>query len=81
MSGDALSKKIEQAIDIIAKQDPDAKHQVCTGWILVTEWSDFSGEKFIATHTSDGLAPWTAIGMMYYSIENDIYENEEDDDD
>lgn len=81
MSGDALSNKIDEVIKVIAKEDAESKNQICTGWILVTEWADFAGERYVATHISDSISPWAATGMLYYSIENDIYESDLEEDD
>jgi hypothetical protein len=79
MSGD-YRKKIDEALHLVAQEDDDGNNQVCTAWIVVAEWVDFKGTRMIQTITSEDLAPWTGYGMLAYSMENDMYSEEEVDD-
>ena len=73
-------KKVEEAIAELNRENDDTGSLICTGYIVVSEWVDFTGAKYIQTNMSEEIAPWTAVGMLSYAIENDIYDVEEADD-
>ena len=85
MAGDAFKKKFDEAIEILAKEDPDGANQICTNWILITEWADFKGQKYILSEANDGMTPWLARGMVseinYEEFEEMADEEEDYEDD
>jgi len=79
--GDEFQKKMEDVLSIVASEDFKKESAVCTGWMLVSEWADFKGEKFVISEMSENLSPWAATGILYYVIENQIYDTEQEDED
>lgn len=80
-SGDEFYKKMEEVMAIIASEDFRKENAVCTGYMVISEWADFKGEKFIVSEISENLAPWTATGILYYVLENQVYESQQEEDD
>lgn len=68
---------INKATRILAKDLEDSENQICTGWVLVSEWSDFEGTRFLMTDVSENMNPWLAKGMLACAEEYS-YNPEED---
>ena len=64
MSGDTFKQQLDKAVELLAKEDPDGGNQICTNWILITEWADFEGKRYLQTLlsslSSSGKAGGTA---------------------
>lgn len=67
---------INKAMRIAAEELDDSESQICTGWVLVSEWSDFEGTRYLMTDVSDNMNPWLAKGMLM-SAEEYSYTPEE----
>jgi len=72
-----FTQAIENAMRILAKELKDSDSQVCTGWVLVSEWSDYSGTRYLMTDVSESMNPWLAKGMLL-SAEEYSYNPEEE---
>jgi hypothetical protein len=72
-----FTEAIEKALRILAKELKDSDSQICTGWVLVSEWSDFEGTRYLMTDVSENMNPWLAKGMLL-SAEEYSYSPEED---
>ena len=72
-----FTQAIENAMRILAKELKDSDSQVCTGWVLVSEWSDYSGTRYLMTDVSESMNPWLAKGMLL-SAEEYSYSPEEE---
>lgn len=59
-----FTEAIEQALRILAEELEDPDNQICTGWVLVSEWSDFEGTRYLMTDVSENMNPWLAKGML-----------------
>jgi hypothetical protein len=68
---------INKAMRIAAQELQDSESQICTGWVLVSEWSDFEGTRYLMTDVSENMNPWLAKGMLL-SAEEYSYSPEED---
>ena len=68
---------INQAMRILAEELEDSESQICTGWVLVSEWSDFEGTRYLMTDVSENMNPWLAKGMLL-AAEEYSYTPEED---
>jgi hypothetical protein len=55
---------IDNAMRILAEELEDSDSQICTGWVLVSEWSDFEGTRYLMTDVSENMNPWLAKGML-----------------
>lgn len=67
---------IDAAMRIAAEELEDSENQICTGWVLVSEWSDFEGTRYLMTDVSENMNPWLAKGMIL-SAEEYSYTPEE----
>jgi len=72
-----LTDSINRAMRILAEDLEDSENQICTGWVLVSEWSDFEGTRYLMTDVSENMNPWLAKGMLL-SAEKYSYTPEED---
>jgi hypothetical protein len=69
---------IDKAMRVLAKELEDSESQICTGWVLVSEWwSDYEGTRYLMTDVSENMNPWLAKGMLI-SAEEYSYVPEED---
>lgn len=59
-----FSDAIEKAMRIVAEDLKDSDSQICTGWVLVSEWSDYNGTRYLMTDVSENMNPWLAKGML-----------------
>ena len=72
-----FTEAIEKATRILAEELEDSDSQICTGWVLVSEWSDYEGTRYLMTDVSENMNPWLAKGMLL-SAEEYSYVPEED---
>ena len=61
--------KVEEALRILVDTDSVGKNYISTNWILISEWADYEGERFLHTQVSDAMTPWNAAGMMQLAEE------------
>ena len=59
-----FSEAVEKAMRILAEELEDSDSQICTGWVLVSEWSDYEGTRYLMTDVSENMNPWLAKGML-----------------
>lgn len=59
-----FTEAVENALRILAEELEDPDNQICTGWVLVSEWSDFEGTRYLMTDVSENMNPWLAKGML-----------------
>lgn len=43
---------------------------VLTGWVVITEWMDTDGEKWLSFNRAEATAPWAAKGMCWEALHN-----------
>ena len=72
-----FTEAIEKAMRILAEELEDSDSQICTGWVLVSGWSDYEGTRYLMTDVSENMNPWLAKGMLL-SAEEYSYVPEED---
>ena len=41
--------KVEEALRILVDTDSVGKNYIATNWILISEWADYEGERFLHT--------------------------------
>lgn len=59
-----FGEAVEGALRVLAESLEDSENQICTGWVLVSEWSDFEGTRYLMTNVSENMNPWLAKGML-----------------
>lgn len=59
-----FQEKIEQALRVLVEEDPDGSNFICANWLIVTEWADYNGTRYLHTEVSSEMTPWNAQGMM-----------------
>jgi len=57
-------EKIEQALRVLVEEDPDGSNYICANWLIITEWADYDGNRYLHTEVSTEMTPWNAYGMM-----------------
>lgn len=57
-------EKIEQALRVLVDEDPEGQNFICSNWVLITEWADYEGTRYLHTEVSEAMTPWNAHGMM-----------------
>lgn len=76
--------KVESALRYLVDTDEDGKDFICSDWILISEWADYNGTRYLHTEVSSEMTPWKAAGMMKladdYNSELTKIEEDEDDD-
>ena len=72
-----FTEAIDKAMRLLAEELDDSESQICTGWVLVSEWSDYEGTRYLMTDVSENMNPWLAKGMLL-SAEEYSYIPEED---
>ena len=60
----AFREKIEEALRILVDEDPEGHNFICANWLIITEWADYEGTRYLHTEVSDAMTPWNAYGMM-----------------
>lgn len=56
--------KIEEALKILVDEDVKGANYICANWLLITEWADYEGSRYLHTEVSEAMTPWNAYGMM-----------------
>lgn len=57
-------EKIEQALRVLIDEDPEGQNFICANWLIITEWADYEGTRYLHTEVSEAMTPWNAEGMM-----------------
>jgi hypothetical protein len=57
-------EKIEQALRVLIEEDPEGSNYICANWLIITEWADYDGTRYLHTEVSEAMTPWNAYGMM-----------------
>lgn len=60
----AFREKIEEALRILVDEDPEGHNFICANWLIITEWADYEGTRYLHTEVSEAMTPWNAHGMM-----------------
>lgn len=55
---------VDDALRMLVDTDEDGKNYIAANWILISEWADFDGNRFLHTEVSESMTPWNAAGMM-----------------
>ena len=55
---------VGDALRLLVDNDKDGKNYIAANWILISEWADYEGNRFLHTEVSESMTPWNAAGMM-----------------
>jgi hypothetical protein len=55
---------MEDAMKALQEIDEDGENFICVNWVLITEWADYEGTRYLHTEVSDEMTPWNAYGMI-----------------
>jgi hypothetical protein len=61
------NRTIDEAVQSIAGA-VSQEGAVCTGWVLVSQWSDVEGSQAFLHQASDGMPPWLERGMLAQAL-------------
>ena len=75
---------VGDALRLLVDDDDNGKNYIAANWILISEWADYEGNRFLHTEVSESMTPWNAAGMMrlaeeYNSELEDAFPMEEED--
>jgi hypothetical protein len=75
---------VGDALRLLVDDDDNGKNYIAANWILISEWADYEGNRFLHTEVSESMTPWNAAGMMrlaeeYNSELIDVLPMEEED--
>jgi hypothetical protein len=59
-----FAKKMEEVIATLITEESETSDYICANWVLITEWADYSGNRYLHTEVSEEMTPWNAYGMM-----------------
>ena len=62
---------VEDALRLLVDTDASGKNYIASGWILISEWADYGGNRFLHTEVSEEMTPWNAAGIMQLAEEYD----------
>lgn len=76
---------IDEALSKQMRDENGDSRYLATNWILVSEWTDYDGNRFLDTQVSDEMTPWNAIGMLRMAeqgmdLNDNIVDDEEESD-
>lgn len=54
--------------DAIQEHAPRGQDAVLTGWVMVAEWIDHQGERWLTKGHSQSTANWAASGMYHEAL-------------
>ena len=55
---------VEDALRLLVDTDSNGKDYIASGWVLISEWADYNGNRFLHTEVSEAMTPWNEAGMM-----------------
>jgi hypothetical protein len=59
-----FTEKMNEVIASLVSEEGDGTDYICANWVLVTEWADYGGNRYLHTEVSEEMTPWNAYGMM-----------------
>jgi hypothetical protein len=60
---------VGDALRLLVDNDDNGKNYIAANWILISEWADYEGNRFLHTEVSESMTPWNAAGMMQLAEE------------
>ena len=75
--------KVDEALRVLVDTDSNGRNFIAANWILISEWADYNGTRYLHTEVSESMTPWNAAGMMrlaeeYNSELEDVFPMEEE---
>ena len=55
---------MEDAMKALKEVDDNGENFICINWVLVSEWADYEGTRYLHTEVSEEMTPWNAYGMI-----------------
>lgn len=76
---------IDEALSKQMRDENGDSRYLATNWILISEWTDYDGNRFLDTQVSDEMTPWNAVGMLRMAekgmdLNDNIVDDEEESD-
>lgn len=56
--------RMDGALRALLEAEEDGDRFICTNWVLISEWADYEGTRYLHTEVSDSMTPWNAYGMI-----------------
>lgn len=65
------SDKQRDVIDEAIQSSSTVPGAMLTGWVVISEWMDASGQRWLSKGHAASKAPWEANGMMHEALYGD----------
>lgn len=78
-NSDAQRDAIHAALQETGPLNTEDKSAVLSGWVVVTEWMDEDGDRWLAKAHAASLTNWTAAGFHHEALYGEWPEPGEDD--
>lgn len=75
--GDPRREKTREFFQLLGPSDPDEAGSVLTGWVVVQEWMNPAGEKFLIRGWDQACTLWSVKGMLHEVLRGDWPVDEE----
>ena len=69
--GDPRRNQTREFFQALGPVDPEEHGSVLTGWVIVQEWMNPAGEKFLTRAWDHALSQWSAKGMIHEVLYGD----------
>lgn len=78
---DPRRDKTREFFQLLGPSDPEEQGSVLTGWVVVQEWMNPAGERFLIRGWDHSMAVWTVKGMIHEVLYGDWPQDEEAEED
>jgi hypothetical protein len=62
----------EVVTEALTKAGPEQFEGMCIGWVMVSEWVDTEGKRWLmrldSNASNEGLASWTRMGYLFDAV-------------
>lgn len=72
--------KVRNFIEENSKEVVTAEGAFCVGYFLTAEFMDGNGEYYTWTVFDESVPPWRIEGLVNYTLQKELYPEEEDED-
>jgi hypothetical protein len=73
-----LSDPSREAIhEALQEHMPRGEDALLTGWVIVAEWVDHEGERWLSKGHAASTSSWTAKGMLHEALNGDWPDGEQ----
>ena len=72
-----MASSEQEGMDQVIGAIPPRDEVMLVGWVVVAEWMEPSGDRFVSRLLSSGSSPWQAKGYLYEGLHGTWPDNPE----